>query len=114
MEKLKQVNVCSVCGEVHGVRKDLDIKTDKQDLDSFKLIQNKIACAKQAVSPSAIPDGVDESKVKLFIQSAIDSLANYQWLEQDLWNMIIEKYSLPKDKNVYLDFNDGSFYYLEG
>lgn len=103
--------VCEKCGQIHNKRIDLMLAS-KEDVDEFKLVQNKINCARQAVTPSAIPDGVDDNKVKLFVQAAIDSLASYQWLQQDLWARMIEKYDLPKDKNVYVDFGNGMFYYL--
>jgi hypothetical protein len=102
--------VCQSCGKVHGKRVYL-MPIEKIDVDSFKLIQNKLSCANQAANPSAIPDGVEEQKAKLFIQAAIDSLATYKWLEQDYWNQTIEKYNLPKDKNVHIDFNKSMFYY---
>ena len=76
-------------------------------------VRHGVSCANQAMSPSAIPDGVDDNKAKLFIQAAIDSLASYKWLEQDLWSQMIEKYNLPKNKNVPIDFNELIFYYLE-
>lgn len=104
---------CKYCGKEHGKRIDL-MGVEKQDVDSFKLVQNKISCANQAANPNAIPDGVDEVKAKLFIQAAIDSLASYKWLEQDLWLQMTEKYNLPKDKNIYIDFDKSVFYYLEG
>ncbi len=103
---------CDVCGQKHGKRIDL-FAIEKEDIDSFKLVQNKISCASQAARPEAIPDGVDNNKAKLFIQAAIDSLASYKWLEQDLWSQIIMKYNLPKDKNVHIDFNASMFYFLE-
>jgi hypothetical protein len=83
------------------------------DLSKFELIVNKIDCARQAARPDAIPDGIDPDKAKLYIQAAIDSLATYTWLEKDMWKTVKEKYNLPKDKNVYADFIDSVFYYLE-
>ena len=70
-------------------------------------------CAQQAASWDAIPSEVEEQKARIFIQAAIDSLATYKWLEQDYWSQTIEKYNLPKNKNVHIDFDNSMFYYLE-
>jgi len=105
--------VCKDCGQVHGKRIDLNTICEKDDLDSLDLIRNKINCATQAVRPDAIPDGVSKEKAKLFIQSAIDSLGAYRWLENDWWKDIVKKYKLPQDKNVRIDFGTGMFYILE-
>jgi len=94
-------------------RKYLGISCTKEELDSIKLIQNKISCASQACRPDAIPDGVDEIKAKWFIQSAIDSLASYRWLEEDWWSEVKKKYELPKDVNVWIDFDNAEFYLIE-
>lgn len=92
------------------MRKDLGIKCKKEHIDSLELIMNKIQCAKQASCIHAIPDDVPEQKVKWFVQAAIESLANYQWLEKDWWNQAKKVYALPQDKNIWIDFNSGDFY----
>ena len=64
------------------------------------LLLNKMSCAKQALSCPA-SDFTEEER-KFFIQATIDLIGQYQWLYQDEWNRIIEKYSLPKDKEYRL------------
>lgn len=93
-------------------RKYLNIFCTKEEIDSIQLIQNKIACASQAARPDSIPDNVSEQKSRLYIQVAIDSLASYKWLEQDWWNRMKETYSLPKEKEIWIDFNSKEFYTL--
>ena len=118
MEEVKNVingEVCSQCGKVHTnfKRVDLGIRISKEELDSLQLIQNKLNCAAQAARPEAIPDGISESKARIFIQAAIDSLASYRWLQKDWWDSIMIKYDTPKDKNINIDFNTNDLYIME-
>jgi len=95
------------------MRKNVGIICEKQDLDSIVLIQNKISCASQACSIGSIPEGIEDRKIKLYIQAAIDSLATYQWLEKDWWDRARLKYKLPSNINVWIDFNNNQFYIEE-
>lgn len=104
---------CNCIPQAQGTRKGLNIFCTKEEIDSIQLIQNKVSCANQACSPDAIPDGVDEIKAKWFIQSAIDSLASYRWLENDWWSNMKKKYELPKEVNVWIDFDTSEFYIFE-
>ena len=104
---------CNCNTQQEGTRKGLNIFCTKEEIDSIQLIQNKISCASQACSPDAIPDGVDETKAKWFIQSAIDSLASYRWLENEWWKEMKVNYNLPKDVNVWVDFDSMEFYIIE-
>lgn len=85
----------------------------KEDVDTLQLIQNKVNCAAQACRPDVIPDRVSEEKARWFIQAAIDSLANYRWLETDWWNTMRQKYNLPTDREIWVDFNTYEFYIFE-
>jgi len=95
------------------MRKNLNIECDKSDIDFLQLLQNKLSCARQAANVSSIPDGIEDYKVTLYIQAAIDSLGTYQWLEKDWWDRMKIKYDLPKDVNVWIDFNTFQFYIEE-
>lgn len=94
-------------------RVNLNIVATKEEVDSLSLIINKVNCASQAAQIGAIPDGATEEKVKWFIQAAIDSLSNYQWLQKDWWNSMMSKYNLPKDNNVWVDFQTYDFYIIK-
>lgn len=105
--------VCQVCGKVHGKRINLGVTCESEELQSMELIINKLNCAQQAANPNAIPPGTPQPEAKMFIQAAIDSLGNYKWLESDWWNNAKKKYNLPDDKNVFIDFDTGDFYFNE-
>lgn len=94
-------------------KKGLNIFCTKEEIDSIQLIRNKIDCASQACRPDAIPDGINEIKAKWFIQSAIDSLASYRWIEQEWWKEIKKKYNLPLNINIWVDFETQEFYIFE-
>jgi hypothetical protein len=84
----------------------MKIKIDKVDNDSIMLLLNKISCAKQALNNPA--SGFTDDEKTFFIKTTIDLLGEYQWLYQDEWNRIIEKYNLPKEKHFQL--NNGEIY----
>ena len=104
---------CNVCGESHEKRVDLNIKCSEMEAESFKLLHNKITCANQALSPASIPNGVHNDKIRIYLTTVLESLSNYKFLEQNWWDTCINKYSLPKNKNIYIDFNSRDFYYFD-
>lgn len=93
-------------------RKNLGITCTKEERQSIELIQNRVSCARQAARADAIPDGAPEESARIFIQAAIESLAQYMWLEQQWWREVKEKYKLPDDREVWVDFVTGEFYIL--
>ncbi len=110
--------ICQSCGKVHeqGIRKDLGVKCDEGELNGIKIINNRMSCAIQALSPNAIPKDADEKNARIFVMAAMDYKAEIDWLSSSWWNEIIQKYNLSEKaegKDVHIDFADGSFYILE-
>ena len=91
------------------MRKNLGKIVDEDELRSIDLVQTKISCARQALG--IVPEGTQE-QMGFYVQSCIDSLGNYTWLQKDWWSNIIKKYELGTD-NVYIDFNTGELYLNE-
>lgn len=85
----------------------------KEEKDSMVLINTKLTCAEQALS--VIPPNFTDDESKNYVKGCIDSLAEYRWLEKDWWDIIRERYTLPKKDyyEVYLDFDTGELYIIE-
>lgn len=91
-------------------RKNLGIKVDQDELNSIILVNTKISCARQAATPAAIPDGVDEKHVRLYVKGALDALAEAQFLASTWWKSMQHKHQLPTDRHIHIDFQSGEFY----
>jgi hypothetical protein len=48
-----------------------------------------------------------------FVRAVIGARAEAIWLEKNWWRMAKEKYKLPADKNVFIDFDACEFYVNE-
>jgi hypothetical protein len=109
----KQNEICPVCGKVHDIRQNLGVKATPEEVDSVHLINNRINAAIQAAQPSAVQPGVTKEQVQLFVAAALEARAEAEALQSAWWKEIFAKYpALPKDKNVYVDFDTGEFYIL--
>jgi hypothetical protein len=109
----KQNEVCPVCGKVHDIRQNLGVKATQEEVDSVHLINNRINAAMQAAQPSAVQPGVTKEQVQLFVAAALEARAEAEALQSAWWKEIFAKYSaLPRDKNVFVDFDTGEFYIL--
>lgn len=85
----------------------------KEDLDEIMLITEKIHCATQAAMPSSIPEGIPEREARIFVMASLDALGSYRWLQNRWWAMARERYNLPRDQEIHIDFTTGSFYVME-
>lgn len=85
-------------------------KVTKEELDSLDLIKLKISCARQAMSE--LPKGIMNEQIPLYVQSNVDLLGNYTWLEKDWWSEIIRKYKITIEP-VWIDFSTGELYGVE-
>lgn len=106
---------CDICGKDHGEKHLIGTKVSPDELTSIKLIFNKIDCAKQAISPSALSNCTDIGQAKLFIDTTIELLAMYQDMQQEWWSNATKKYIVGtpfENKNVYVDFNTGDLYIM--
>jgi hypothetical protein len=71
-----------------------------------EILTNKIKCARQAVSPAAIPPYAPPAAAEKFFREAIFVLADAQYLEDELWRSLAQQYNISLDdrKKMYLDF----------
>jgi hypothetical protein len=103
--------VCPICGKVHPKREDLNIKATRDEVESLILINNRVNVAEQAARPADIPQGVTPEQVQIFVNAALSAKAEALNLQRQWWNEIFAKYpQLPKNKNVFVDFETGDFY----
>jgi hypothetical protein len=103
--------VCPICGKVHPQREDLNIKATRDEVESMILINNRVNVAEQAARPTALQQGVTPEQVQVFVNAALNAKAEALNLQRQWWNEIFAKYpQLPKNKNVFVDFETGDFY----
>ena len=100
------------CG-IQGARVSLGKYVDADKVKELRIINNRIDCANQALRASAIPDGVSDAKVKMFVAAAIEALADYNMLMSDWWDIARETYKFDEGVNVYVDFKTGELYYFD-
>jgi hypothetical protein len=103
------VGVCPKCGKVHAVKKlvSLGIPVPKDELDSLRIIINRINCADQALNPRNIPLDATQDQVNRYVVAQNAAKADGQWLEQDWWQRMQKKFSLPD--NATVDFMNEVF-----
>jgi hypothetical protein len=108
-----QGETCPLCGKVHDLRQDLGIKATQEEVDSVHLINNRINAAIQAAQPASVQPGATKEQVQLFVTAALEARAEAEALQSAWWKEIFAKYTeLPRDKNVYVDFDTNEFYIL--
>lgn len=111
-------------------REDLNIKCSQEEINSLRLIRNKVTCATQALNSNMIripqepPETSSESvkeeyklrksmleeQARFFVKGAIDAKAEANFLEEDWWTQMIKKYNLTG--SVFIDFETCDFYRL--
>ena len=96
-----------------GIRRDLDITCNQNELFSMQNIQTELSVSAQASNPMSLPDGVSSDRAAAYFAGALQMRAAAQTKESLWWGAIINKYKLPKDTNVHIDFSDGGFYVLD-
>ncbi|MDR1997168.1 MAG: hypothetical protein LBQ83_02445 [Candidatus Margulisbacteria bacterium] len=109
----KDPRVCPKCGKIHDIRKDLGIKAEQAEVESLVLINNRVNVAEQAARPVDLPASVTKEQVQLFVSAALEAKAEALSLQRQWWQEILAKYTeLPKDENVFVDFETGEFYIM--
>lgn len=111
------------CRFPQGKRVNLELFCEKDELDSLKLILNKVSTASQAAHPESLPDNmvdyelkeepqkqISKRKAEIFFKAALTMKAEAQFLERDWWEGIIRKYKLPVEVPVMVDMGTGQFY----
>jgi hypothetical protein len=107
----KEPEVCPICGKVHPKRQDLNIKAAREEVESLILINNRVNVAVEAAQPTALQQGVTQERVQVFVNAALNARAEAMSLQRQWWNKIFAKYpQLPRDKNVFVDFDTCDFY----
>lgn len=101
------------CVQEKGKRVYYHIAIEKIDLDDFSLIDNKIRCAKEALDIHVLPHDISAEVITAYTKAAIEAKAEAEFLHQNWWSRMLEKYDLAKDKLVYLDISAKDFYLLE-
>jgi hypothetical protein len=104
--------VCPICGQTHPKQENLGIKAERVEVDSLVLFNTRVQVARQAASPADIPQGVTADQVKVFVQAALYAQAEALAQQRGWWQEVIAKYNLPRDKNVFVDFDTGDFYII--
>ena len=112
-EEVKETKqeVCPMCGKVHPQREDLNIKATREEVESLILINNRVNVAAQAAQPTALQQGVTAEQVQVFVNAVLNAKAEALNLQRQWWSEIFAKYpQLPRDKNVFVDFDTCDFY----
>ncbi|MDR2430707.1 MAG: hypothetical protein LBD99_00390 [Candidatus Margulisbacteria bacterium] len=105
--------VCPECGQAHPLRENLNVKAAREEVVSLIMINNRVNVAAQAASPVNVAPNVTREQIKLFVEAALEAKAEAMSLQRQWWREIFAKYpELPKDKNVFVDFDTGEFYLL--
>lgn len=114
-KKTKKIKaVCPKCGKTHPLPKNLGVKAEPEELNSLIMINNRVNVANQATQPTNIPPNITKEQVKLFVDAALEAKVEAMDLQRQWWKEILVKYTdLPKDKNVFVDFETGEFYVME-
>jgi hypothetical protein len=88
------------------VRQNLGILVSKEELDSAKLIRNRLSCADQMLK--TIPDGIDQETMDKYIQSVVEAKSEADWLQEIWWEKVKALYDIREI--VYVDYSDGSLF----
>jgi hypothetical protein len=93
------------------VRKNIGTSATAEEIDSLKILQNRLSCSNQALSIGSIPDNVDQNKVNMFLKAAIESKAESLFLMDNWWKEVLIKYKI--ESNSHVDLQTGEFYIME-
>lgn len=111
-------DVCPNCGEVHPemIRRDIGVKSTREEADGFKFTINKLNCARQAISMMVYPKNATQDDINKFVGAAIEYEASAQFLMQKWWEDMIQKYGLLNisgGREVMFDSQSEDFFILE-
>lgn len=126
MQKIKNKNksgeICQLCGQAHapnggvaGKRKNLGIKALRDEVESLVLINTRINTATAAAQIKNFPAAATKEQILLFIEAALNTLAEARQMQRTWWQGIKAKYpKLPiGQQNVFVDFDTYEFYISE-
>lgn len=95
------------------INKKIIASITNEELETLEIINNRISCAAQAACPYSILDTTPKEKTLLFIEAALITKADAQYLEKKWWNEIKQKYNIQKNIEIYLDFTTQELYIKE-
>ncbi|MDR2428951.1 MAG: hypothetical protein LBD62_04010 [Candidatus Margulisbacteria bacterium] len=101
---------CPLCGKAHDIRQDLGIKATRAETDKIILLNNIIASAAQASAPTDLPPQVTQENLERYLAAILNVRAEAMAQVRAWWQNILAKYDLPKDINVFIDYNTCAFY----
>jgi CXXX repeat modification system protein len=93
------------------MRKNVGVIIDKEELNSIRLIYNKLAATSQMLK--TIPEDVSQEAMNQYVNSVVDARGEVEWLQQNWWEAVILKYGLSSVNDLYVDFNDGNLFIEE-
>jgi hypothetical protein len=87
-----------------------------KDAREMDIVRNKIFCAKQAVSPEAVPEGIEKSKALSFFKEAIFALGDAEFLYEKFWQDITARHNISKEQQerLYIEFAAAELRMREG
>ena len=112
-EKKAKGKVCPECGKIHPLRKNLGVSATREETDSLIIINNRVNVSAQAAQPTNIAPNVTKEQVKIFVEAALEAKAEAVALQRQWWREVAAKYALPKDKNIFVDFDTCEFFLRE-
>ncbi|MDR1324171.1 MAG: hypothetical protein LBK68_07035 [Candidatus Margulisbacteria bacterium] len=101
---------CPLCGKMHDVRQDLGVKATRAEVDKIILLNNIIASAAQASAPVNLAPAVTKENLERYLAAILNIRADAMAQARAWWQDILTKYDLPKDINVFIDYNTCDFY----
>jgi hypothetical protein len=77
-----------------------------RDRIEIDILRNKMFCAKQAVSPEALPERLTEDKAVAFFKEAIFALGDAEFLYEKFWQNIAVRHNISKElrERLYIEF----------
>ena len=101
---------CPLCGKVHDIRQDLGVKATRAETDKIILLNNIIASATEASAPLNLSPQVTKENLERYLAAILNVRAEAMAQVRVWWQNILAKYDLPKDINVFIDYNTCNFY----
>jgi hypothetical protein len=85
---------------------------NKFDLDNLALIVNKLSCAKQAASPTAVPADIPSDEARVFFRNALYTLSDCRFLQKVFWRELAANFKVSATDflKMTVSFNAGELF----
>ncbi|MDR1114472.1 MAG: hypothetical protein LBL50_05220 [Candidatus Margulisbacteria bacterium] len=100
------VNPASDCVENNKLAAEVITVIDEEDIKYLELLENEIACARQAMRPDVLPGKISRDAAERVFQEAIFACADAQYLKYCTGKEIATQYNL-QGKNWHIDIISG-------